>query len=78
MLKEDFQTQCWKRLSKLVGERIDELRELNDTMHPIEKTAGIRGGISELKKILALADSASASDAANPDHIGVGQSLEQQ
>ena len=77
MIKEDFQTQCWKRLSKLVTARIDELRELNDTMHPIEKTAGIRGGISELKKILALAESASASEATNPDSFGVGQSQEQ-
>jgi hypothetical protein len=74
MKREDFHTQTWKRLSTLVDERIDELRKLNDaqSLGP-EKTAAIRGGIAELKKILALADEASASPAVGPDElIGAG------
>ena len=52
MRAEDFRTPAWKRLSQYVEERIDELRELNDTpsLSP-DKTALIRGGIAELKKM---------------------------
>jgi len=67
---EDFRTQTWKRLSTLVDERIDELRKLNDSLSlSPDKTAAIRGGIAELKKILALADEASASPAVSPDEL---------
>lgn len=70
MKREDFRTPTWKRFSKLVEERIDELRELNDSMSfGPEKTAAIRGGIAELKKILALAEEASASQAVDPDEL---------
>jgi hypothetical protein len=71
MLKpEDFRTQTWKRLSQIVDERIDELRKLNDnpSLGP-ERTALIRGGISELSKILSLADEASLSPAVDPDEL---------
>jgi hypothetical protein len=76
---EDFRTQTWKRLSQVVDERIDELRKLNDavSLSP-EKTAAIRGGIAELKKILALADEASASPAVSPDElIGADKATDQ-
>jgi hypothetical protein len=66
---EDFHTQCWKRLSQLVDERIDELRKLNDSEMGPEKTSSVRGGIKELKKILALADDASAGAAVDPDEL---------
>lgn len=69
MKLEDFHTPCWKRLSQLVGERIDELRKLNDSEMSPEKTALVRGGIKELKKILALADDASAGAAVSPDEL---------
>jgi hypothetical protein len=70
MKREDFRTPTWKRFSQFVEERIDELRELNDSMSfGPEKTAAIRGGIAELKKILALADEASASQAVDPDEL---------
>jgi len=70
MRAEDFRTPAWKRLSQYVEDRIDELRELNDTPSlGIEKTAQIRGGISELKKILALADEASAGPAVDPEEL---------
>lgn len=70
MKREDFLNQTWKRLSQLIEDRIDELRKLNDnpSFGP-EKTALIRGGISELQKILALADDASASPAVSPDEL---------
>jgi hypothetical protein len=68
--REDFHTPTWKRLSKHVADRIDELRQLNDSMSlSVEKTAAIRGGISELLKILALADEASASPEVSPDEL---------
>ena len=66
---EDFHTQCWKRLSQLVEERIDELRKLNDSEMSPEKTSSVRGGIKELKKILALAEDASAGPAVSPDEL---------
>jgi hypothetical protein len=67
---EDFRSSTWKRLSTLVEERIDELRKSNDSQSfGPEKTAAIRGGIAELKKILALADEASASPAVSPDEL---------
>lgn len=67
---EDFRTATWKRLSQLVGQRIDELRKLNDNMSfGPEKTAAIRGGVAELSKILALAEEASASQPVDPDEL---------
>ncbi len=69
MKLEDFHSACWKRLSRLIDERVDELRKLNDSELSPEKTALVRGGIKELKKILALADNASASQAVSPDEL---------
>ena len=70
MKPEDFRTPAWKRLSQLIENRVDELRQLNDnpSFGP-EKTALIRGGISELNKILSLADEASLSPAVDPDEL---------
>jgi hypothetical protein len=67
---EDFRSATWKRLSQLIADRVDELRQLNDnpSFGP-EKTALIRGGISELNKILSLADEASLSPAVDPDEL---------
>lgn len=72
---EDFRSQTWRRLTQTLEERLKELRELNDnpSFGP-EKTALIRGGISELKKILSLAEQASLSPAVDPDELaGVDQ-----
>jgi hypothetical protein len=66
---EDFHSPCWKRLSQLVDERIDELRKLNDSELSPERTSSVRGGIKELKKILALAEDASAGVAVDPDEL---------
>ena len=57
-------------MSKLIQDRVDELRELNDSpSYGIEQTAVIRGGIAELKKILSLAEEASLSPAIDPDEL---------
>ena len=71
MLKlEDFRSSTWKRLTQTLEERLQELRELNDSpSFGAEKTAQIRGGISELKRILSLAEQASLSPAVDPDEL---------
>lgn len=62
--KEDFGTQCWKRLSKAISDEIDRLRKTNDAVSNTEiKTAAIRGQILALNKILDLAKASSGSDA---------------
>lgn len=71
MLKlEDFRSATWKRLTQTLEDRLQELRELNDNpSFGLEKTAQIRGGISELKRILSLAEQASLSPAVDPDEL---------
>jgi hypothetical protein len=70
MKQEDFRSATWKRLSKTIQDRVDELRKLNDNpSYGIEQTALIRGGISELNKILSLADDASLSLAVDPEEL---------
>lgn len=70
MKPEDFRSATWKRLSQLIENRVDELRQLNDNpSFGIERTALIRGGISELNKILSLADEASLSPAVDPEEL---------
>lgn len=70
MRPEDFRSATWKRLSKHIQERVDELRKLNDSpSFGVEQTALIRGGISELNKILSLAEEASLSPAIDPDEL---------
>lgn len=80
MKLEDFRSATWKRLSQTIEERIDELRQLNDNPSFDEKkTAGIRGGIAELKRILSLAEQASLSPAVDPEELsGAGDTNGQQ
>ena len=79
MRLEDFRSATWKRLSKHIQERVDELRKLNDSpSFNAEQTALIRGGISELNKILSLAEEASLSPAIDPDELsGVDENGQQ-
>lgn len=79
MKAEDFRSPTWKRLTQTLVERIQELRELNDNpSFSTEKTAQIRGGISELKRILSLAEDASLSPPIDPDELaGVDQGGQQ-
>jgi hypothetical protein len=66
---EDFRAPGWRRLTTLLEERIEELRQLNDQPLSIEKTSAIRGAIAEIKKILSLADAASLSPAVDPQEL---------
>ena len=68
--QEDFRTPAWRRLTKVLEERIEDLRQSNDQISlSVERTAAIRGGIAELKKILSLADEASLSQAVDPEEL---------
>jgi hypothetical protein len=68
--QEDFRTPTWKRLTQVLEERIEDLRQSNDQLSlSVERTAAIRGGIAELKKILSLAEDASLSPAVDPDEL---------
>ena len=70
MKQEDFRTPTWKRLTQVLEERIEDLRQSNDQLSlSVERTAAIRGGIAELKKILSLAEDASLSPAVDPDEL---------
>ena len=69
LLTEDFYTSCWKRTAAKIESRIQELRLYNEKELPEIETARVRGGIRELKNILALAENASASHADAPDEI---------
>jgi len=67
---EDFRSTTWKRLTQTLEQRLQELRELNDSpSFGTEKTALVRGGISELKRILSLAEQASLSPAVDPSEL---------
>lgn len=54
----------------MLEERIEDLRQSNDQLSlTVERTAAIRGGIAELKKILSLAEQASLSQAVDPEEL---------
>lgn len=73
---DDFRSPTWKRLVTHVEGRIAELRVLNDQPLAVERTASTRGGIAELKRILALADQASAEPAVVPGEL-VGDGVQE-
>lgn len=52
----DIESPTWKKIEKALRERLAGLREANDnTMHETD-TAKLRGRISEVKNLLALAE----------------------
>ena len=69
LAREDFTSTTWKRLEQELGERLAELRVLNDAPANEVQTATNRGRIAELKRILDLAQSASSKQGANPNNI---------
>ena len=73
MLNDDFTTGVWRRLTELLQSRLQDLRELNDSNTSSDRTALIRGQISEVKRILDLPNSGSSGYAATP-RKGDGQS----
>lgn len=70
---EDFRTETWKRLTKHLQERLQDLRESNDApSFDAERTALIRGQIKAVKEILDLANLASSSpDGDLGNHVSV-------
>lgn len=50
---EDIRSETWKRLAEHCRQRIQRLRELNDS-GDLETTTRRRGQIAELKSLLAL------------------------
>ncbi len=63
MTTNDFRTPTWSRFTKLLQERLQELRELNDQIgHDPIKTSLTRGQISEVKRLLALSPESARAD----------------
>lgn len=54
LTQDDFKTPTWQRMREHVEARLNQLRQINDQCHDMEKTASIRGAIAELKGLLAL------------------------
>lgn len=53
----DRQSDLWLRLMKHFGARLEMLRRTNDAAELDERqTAALRGGIAELKRLIALND----------------------
>lgn len=51
---EERHCSLWQKLEKLLNERIDSNRRMNDGDLSMEKTSVLRGRISELKKLRHL------------------------
>jgi hypothetical protein len=73
VLNEDYTSGVWRRLTELLQGRLQELRELNDLNTSSDRTALVRGQISEVKRILDLPNTGSSGYAAAP-RKGDGQS----
>lgn len=57
LLRNDFTSLTWKRLTDDLSTRLEELRAMNDGLSLTEtQTAVIRGKIAEVKRILSLAN----------------------
>jgi hypothetical protein len=57
----DFASATWRALVEIVESRIDELRRKNDGDLSIERTSHLRGGVAELKQLLAIAKKSPAT-----------------
>lgn len=64
MTVDDLRSPVWRRFTQSLAERLQALRELNDNpTNSIDKTALIRGQISEVKRLISLsAESEVAAD----------------
>lgn len=59
---EDFRGDTWKRLKQTLTARLSDLRVQNDGDYDQQKTALIRGQISEVKRLLDLSPENSSTD----------------
>lgn len=62
MTLDDIRSPIWRRFTKELQERLQELRELNDTPFAQEKTTLVRGQINEVKRLLALSSESARAD----------------
>jgi hypothetical protein len=70
MTADDLRSPTWRRFTKELQLRLQELREFNDaSANTAEKTALIRGQISEVKRLISLAPVVSDRDS-NPPFPG--------
>ncbi len=68
LLRRDFKTDTWANVKAYVDERIAAMHvDLESFNLDAEKTAAVRGRISELKKLLAL--EGAPADVARPGDI---------
>lgn len=58
----DFHSDQWKRLTKFLEARLQELRESNDASLDPVRTSEIRGSIKEIKRILDLTKTVGSSE----------------
>lgn len=52
---QDRTNPLWLRLEAHMQQKLAELREMNDSTVPLERTENWRGRIAQLKELLALA-----------------------
>lgn len=51
---QDFQSETWRKLRKLLEQRLQATRELNDEPRSETETSALRGQIAELRFLLDL------------------------
>ena len=62
MTPQDFRTDTWRRLTKHLEDRLQALRQSNDTPSSETATATIRGKIAMVKELLALSSDSASED----------------
>lgn len=62
MTPQDFRTDTWRRFTKHLAARLEELREANDTPASELATAAMRGKIAMVKELLALSPDSASED----------------
>ncbi len=67
LIRSDFHSDVWRRLTQTLEAEIQHLRELNDVQRTEVSTASIRGQIEAMKRLLALAE-ASAQGSGRPEY----------
>lgn len=74
MTPSDLQSPIWRRFTKELQLRLQELREANDAVCTPDKTALIRGQISEVKRLISLSSGSEiANDFLREDEVELPQ-----
>lgn len=53
LTRADFHSETWKKLEKILQQRLVDARSANDHPQSLEETAHLRGRIAELRYLLA-------------------------